>query len=332
MTISSMFKSLIVAVLSIAIGLTASQAQIVKKTTKKAEQKAQNRVDNKIDNGIDKGLNAIEGLFKKKKKKKTVETQEEPTETVETVESTNTNSSVDMDGMTVETDYSDDAGDATPNRWQGRFTMETVEIKNGKEKDRSVMHMHFVTYKMAIITEDKKAENTIVIFDKTKRTITTKTNTDEGKTAIIMKMPKIKVTMDEEPSSASDADMAKMPKATGEYKMIQGYKCEKYVYEDDEISSVSWITTGVGLSMIDVANTMSASMGGKSIGTTSQGNIYAMESLVLEATTTDKKSGKTSQMFMKDVKKDGQDNTLFNLSGYRVMDMTKMQNMFKRDN
>lgn len=331
MKISNLAKSLTIVVVCILMTAPFSQAQIVKETTKKVEQKAENRVENKVDQGIDKGLNAIEGLFKRKKKKK--KTQEQSPAQTESVQVENEmNSSVPVNTDNVNISYDEPTGNAEPNNWTGRLSMETVEYKNGQEKERGVMHFHIDTYKTAFITEDKKRQGTevsTIIFDKRNRTMTTKTNDDGEKSAMTMRMPTVTVDTDEMYNEIYEE--GNMPRTTGEFKTIGGYRCEKYIYEDDEVRGEAWLTTDGDFSMMDIFGAMVMNPTGKA-PTPPKGSGFTFQGMVMESTSTDKRTGRRTVMILSDVVEDGQDANVFDLSGYNVIKMPNVGNMFQKRN
>ena len=270
-------------------------------------------------------------LPKRKKKKKT---QPADTDQDETPVENDIDVEVREDGTInangVEISYDDAPGDMTPNSWTGRFTMETSEYKNGKEKDRTVTHMHFDTYQSAIVIEDEKSEASVVIFDKRNRTMTTKTDDDGKKQAVVMRMPRVTVNTDEVYEDIYDE--GKLPHATGEYKMINNQRCQRYTYEDDEVVGEAWISEGSGPSMMDIFGSMNLNPTGKA-AKPPKGSAFSFSGgMVYESTSTDKRSGRISKMSMRNVIKNGQDPALFNLNGYNVVKVPNMGNLFKPKN
>ncbi|MEZ4687897.1 MAG: hypothetical protein R3B47_18090, partial [Bacteroidia bacterium] len=227
MTISNLIKTFFSLALCVSMGLSASQAQIIKRAEDRTKRKAENRVDRKIDQTVDDGFNAIEGIFKKKNK--TQKTEEQSSEEEVYVDDEGT---IHSNGVEISFEE-DNPGNATPNAWEGRFVMEMVEFKNGKEKERSNTEMHFDTYKTAFVTESDGEGNGVVIFDKANGTMITKSDNNGEKTAMVMKVPKVHVNTDEVYDDVYEEN--NLPRATGEYKTIQGYRCQKYEYEDDEV-------------------------------------------------------------------------------------------------
>lgn len=309
-------STVILSCLFFALGLTSVQAQIMERAKNRTKQKAENRVDNKIDNSIDKGFNAIEGLFKKKKKKNKTE-EASTTETSD--QNTEANGAVDMGNVEVSWEEGGPVGDVNPNSWKGRFTMEVEEVKKGKSKGVTTIHYHMDTYKTAMVVTSEGLESTTVIYDLNAQTITTKVNQGGANMAMVMKMPKVTV----KDNDVNQDGQAMMPKATGEYKTIQGYRCQKYVYEDDKMTVESWMTDEVSISMMDIANAMNA----QNQNTMQMEAMKEYQGFVLESKTTEKGKDKSYVMRFLDVEEGGQDVALFDLSGYQVMKMPNIGGM-----
>lgn len=324
MTISNLIKTFLSLSICICLGITASQAQIIKRAGERTERKASNKVDNSIDKTVDKGFNAIEGIFKKKnKKKKNQETTEEEVYVDE-------DGNVHANGVEVSFEEGEVPANVSPNAWEGRLLMEIVEYKNGKEKERSNIAMHFDTYKTAIIPDMEDTDEAIVIFNKADGTMTTKTISNGDKTAMIIKMPKVTVNTDEVYEDVYDP--SNLPRATGEFKIIQGKRCQKYVYEDDEVKGEAWVTEDSDFSMMDIFGAMNVNPTGKA-AQPQKGSAYTFQGgMVLESTTIEKNRDRRSVMYMRDIQENGQDKSLYDLTGYNVMKMPNVGNFMQKKN
>ena len=326
MTISNLIKTFFSLILCLSIGLSATQAQIVKEAGDRTKRKAKNRLDRKIDNTVDDGFNAIEGLFKKKKKKKAIETEETSSEEEVYVDDEGT---IHSDGVEISFEEND-PGDATPNAWEGRFTMEMIEYKNGKEKERTKTEMHLDTYKTAIVSETDGEEPAVVIFDKANGTMITKSESDGEKTAMVIKVPKVNVNTDEVYNDVYEEN--NLPRATGEFKTIQNRRCQKYEYEDEEVTSYAWITEDGDFNMMNVFGAMNVNPSGRAANPP-RGSAFSFQGgMVMEAVTIEKGKDRRNEMYMRDIQKNGQDKRLFDLSEYNVMKVPNVGGFLQNKN
>jgi ribosomal protein L24 len=266
----------------------------------------------------------VEGLFKKKNKKKK---NEEPAEEEVYVDD---KGNVHVDNVEVSFEESEVPADVQPNTWLGRFNMETVEYKNGKERDRMTISFHMDTYKTAFIADLEDAEGSVIIFNKADGTMTTKTNSNGSKTAMVMKVPKVTVDADEAYNDIYSENQ--LPQATGDYRMIEGHRCQKYVYEDDEVQGEAWVTEDADFSMMDVFGAMNVNPSGQ-VAQPPKGSPYSFQSgMVLESTTIEKGKDRRTVMYMRDIEKDGQDTSLFDLKGYTVMKLPNVGGFMQKKN
>lgn len=97
---------------------------------------------------------------------------------------------------------------------------------------------------------------------------------------------------------------------TGRTKTIAGYKCEEYVYSDEESKSNIWITQDLKMNTQDFFSTLFKT------------SLYSRGfpwGYMMEATTVDKSSGDTSTMTV--TKVDTNSNKKFSLSDYKVTNL-----------
>lgn len=99
-------------------------------------------------------------------------------------------------------------------------------------------------------------------------------------------------------------------KKTGRSKTIAGYKCEEYKYDDEETESEVWITQDLKMNTQDFFSTLFKT------------SLYARGvpwGYMMEATSTDKKSGEKSIMQVTRV--ENNTNTRFTLADYQVTNL-----------
>ena len=110
---------------------------------------------------------------------------------------------------------------------------------------------------------------------------------------------------------------------TGEFKEIEGYKCEHVIVETSDANSDLWITKDLGMSMVDVMGFMSgrnAAAYKKNFAASSD----IIDGVSLETNVTQKKNQEKTKMVIHDIKKQAVDNSEFSTDGYQVMDMPAM--------
>jgi len=103
-------------------------------------------------------------------------------------------------------------------------------------------------------------------------------------------------------------------KKTGRTKNIAGYKCEEYIYNDEESESEIWITTDLKMNNRDFFSTLYKT------SLYSQGIPWGY---MMESTTRDKESGEKSIMQVTRV--DQNSNTRFVLADYKVSNLGSFQ-------
>lgn len=217
--------------------------QILDRTEQRAKNKTNQRIDNKIDNGIDKGLNAVEGLFSKKKNSKDSKgkdaetTDENQNESAANQAETAKAMSIFGGEAKVEDSYEFDHNVL--------LNIETYD-KKGKQQDPMDMRMYFTddkpTFGMDIKVEGSES---IIIYDMESYQIVSLINNDGQKIGTAMKLNPEK--FDDTRKDQSDGDGAdyKFVK-TGNTKVISGFHCDEYKMEssenDPDMSYTYWVT------------------------------------------------------------------------------------------
>lgn len=213
--------------------------QIVDKTEQKAINKTNQRIDNKIDQGLDKGLNAVEGLFSKKKKSK------DETENASTDNSQNETSQTSADNLgamgifagkaVVEDNYEFDHNML--------LNIDTYD-KKGKQQDPMDMRMYFSEDQPNFgMQMDMEGSKTFIIYDMKTYQMVTLIESDGQKIGTAMKFDPAKFEEAIKDASEENPDMSdyKFIK-TGNSKVISGYNCDEYKVESSE-SDPDWVST-----------------------------------------------------------------------------------------
>jgi len=216
--------------LLIALSFTLNiSGQIVDKTEDKAKKKANQRVDKKIDKQIDKGLDAIEGLFGKKKKKKG---KEKPDQDVQS-DSPNANQMGAIMGMmgTEEIDRTYD--------FDHNFRLKIENYKKDKLDSEMIMKMYIneQTSSMGVKMEGAEAKNLdFMVYDMKQQEMLTMMNNEGQKMGMMIETD---VPTDGGDQSAENDQMTAPQvrfEKTGNSKTISGFDCDEYevIYESEE--------------------------------------------------------------------------------------------------
>ncbi len=233
-------------ILSLILATGSLNAQVVDKTEEKAKRKTNQRIDKKIDNSIDDGLNAIEGLFKKKKKKKGDSDDVEAKERSPKSEEPEMSSFMNMMGnKTIDKTFD----------FNQKVTIETVVIdKKGKSEDQYNSAMYLSSDHPHIgMNMEKGMEGAesleMIIFDFDDNQMLMMMNSEGQKMGFAMSTE----NLDEEDSDGDITDM-KITK-TGNSKTISGYSCDEYLIEGEDFKDgekqTAWITQDAEVNWIE---------------------------------------------------------------------------------
>ncbi|MCA1761978.1 MAG: DUF4412 domain-containing protein [Flavobacteriales bacterium] len=235
-------------ILSLILAAGSLNAQVVDKTEEKAKRKTNQRVDKKIDNSIDEGLDAIEGLFKKKKKKKNKDNSDEGEAKERSPKSEDPEMSSFMNMMgskTIDKTYD----------FNQRVSIETQVIdKKGNSEDSYNSTMYLSSEHPHIgMNMEKGMEGAesleMMIFDFDDKQMLMMMNTQGQKMGFSMSTENL-----EEDESAQDVSEMKITK-TGNSKTISGYSCDEYLIEGEDLkdgeSQTAWITQDAEVNWIE---------------------------------------------------------------------------------
>jgi len=195
--------------------------------------------------------------------------------------------------------------------------------KNGKKKDEGEFITHFnpETKSMAyeVVSGDiASTEQGLFILDSENGAMIILSNENNEKTGIVYGIGTFFQTLGET-YNEEELDISETPDSylanpnvnkTGRTKNIAGYKCEEYIYSDEETESQIWITKDLKMNMQDFFSTLfktSLYSHGMPWGT------------VMEVTTEDKSSGEKSTMQV--VKVDDNSKKSFALNEYEITNL-----------
>ena len=201
--------------------------------------------------------------------------------------------------------------------FEGSYLM---HVENVKQKKTAEMQFSFKGDKtcMEMITM-KNAGKLRTIFDKKEQTMTILVDKDgTNKIAMVRKMPD---ASEMESKEGTDPKIT----VTNETKTIEGYTCKKVIAESDGSTTEMWITNELGLTYSDMFGMMSAGRGPASNMSMNMHNYKDVKGIPLEMHVSNKtKPDGDTIITIKNIKKSAVDASLFDTTGYQMMDMSKM--------
>lgn len=212
--------------------------------------------------------------------------------------------------------------DIRPNTFLGSFVMNFENTSNGK-KSTGKIEYYFKEWASMMIPnfEENKDMGMKMLFDHKKLTTTMLTVDKKGKkSGIITKTPKITVTTSSPSQAMKEGKLVK----TGEKKVIEGYNCEKWLYNSEDSKSEFWVTTNIKYNLSQaLALFNTANKGGKS----PKNNFDKIEGFCMEGTTTSS-NGDIYYFTITQLKIGEPSSDKFSTEGYEIMDMSSFGNMF----
>ena len=284
---------------------------------RKVKRKVGQRVDRKIDEAID---GALDNIFKKKKKE--VEDAAEDTPDVEVKDDGEV--IIDPDGEEVSVTFEDDdtIDEVVPSTATGSFSMEVSEFKKGKIQKNYPMTMtyHIDTYRFAteIDYQEDDMEGMVTIYDRQTRKTTMKTIKNGEKTAMITKMPRVKVGVSKKAIDEGKYTVTE----TGNTKTIEGYLCKEYLIETEDEITKAWMSEKILLDLASMSDLVRVKNAQGAM--TNYNNVYKINGFMLEAHTEIKGKNITRDVYIRDLKMGQVDDNIFSTEGYQVTDVSSM--------
>ena len=309
------FKFLIFTIFISLTAQTANGQRFLKTLQNKVEQKVNERVERQIDKNIDKKLDQIEDSLEKEPEPDSRESSGQ----AETGRSSEQRIQNILKGIGVSGEAVNVADNYSFNQLI-EMHVESFDKKGKKESEGD-----FITY---LSSDSKSLAYQVVsgdmgnpgqgmfIIDSENGAAIVLNNEKGEKTGIVYGMGALFSSMGksiekEDIPETQEAYLANPNvKKTGRTKTIAGYKCEEYKYDDEGSSSEIWITRDVKMNTQDFFSNLFK------VNLYSQGMPWGY---MMEATTTDKKSGEKSVMQVKRVEKNL--NTRFNLNEYQLTNL-----------
>ncbi|MEL6696164.1 MAG: DUF4412 domain-containing protein [Bacteroidota bacterium] len=313
---------LIACLLFCLLGMTPTSHAQFDRLKRKVDQAMDRAVDKKAEEAADKVLEkTLDKIFQMDGKSSSDSTSNDSSETAEEKLNKLFNTSTNV---TIEPVEGEDYSQIEPSSFIGTFEMVTELYKKNKLQKGypQTNTMSIDAYQFAMQTRDPEKPDEImtVIFDRRTRKVATKIETD--KQAFVAKIPRMKITVEDEEATEAKGEV----RATGRSKTIEGYRCDEYIYEDDEVISYVWVAEDFPLNYGELFGFMNFS-NDKNGNATSYDDIYPTSGAPLESTTTEKKSGEKSIWRIKNLQSNVIKTELFSLEGYETTDVSRFSDL-----
>lgn len=306
-----------------AIPNLSAQTDIGRRAQTKVKRKVDRKVDRAIDNGIDGAFEAVEGIFTRKKKKKKKDKKTEQTNEPDTSSVPSPAYPSEEVSVTIEEDPDADSRPVERSNFIGSFVMEMEEYKGGKMAKDFPMKIgyHIDAYKLGIEMDDKKENSSnVIVYDRQARKMIMKMDKKGEKTAVINKMPNMKITVEGDEYASGKYSV----NPTGRSKVILGYNCKEYQVEtEDEVSHVWFaedldtdLARSIGSGMVNVKYSGERSM--------DYGDRYNLKGTWLEVHTKSKNQNTSRDIYIKNLVVGTVDQQVFSTEGYEVTDVSNL--------
>lgn len=215
----------------------------------------------------------------------------------------------------------DDRDAYVPNEFVGSFTMEMHTFKKGVEEKDSPMNVHFWSKEDMILmqpeVEKKGGEMKILTDLKNKYQYTLMTDEDGERTGI--RQPKKKITVENEDEKGEDMNVKK----TDATRTIEGHLCHEYVGSNSDGKWTAWVADDIEAPFQQMIQNMSGVAGSKKEPAAE----VPEDAFPLESTWESADGKEKMVMYVKDLKVGSVDESVFDISGYEIMEMPSMPGM-----
>lgn len=212
------------------------------------------------------------------------------------------------------------------------FTMQ-MEFMD-KPKNNGSIHYYFKEFDCVSVMEFERSKGSMdrmIMNFKEGKSVMLMTDKKGKKTGMRMDLKmvdwaaKAAVNKDQKMLENGEASV----KATDEYKIIEGYKCRKYLYENEKYASEMWVSTDAKLDYLKINHAM------YSVFSTSKDpnqHVYyraGMKGVTIQTHLMPKdKRMQECIMTMKDIHLGNVASELFSTEGYEIMDMPTLRNIW----
>jgi hypothetical protein len=297
-----------------------AQTDKAEEVSDKATDKAEQRLDNKIDKGIDSGLNAVEGLFTKKKKSKTTAPKSGSSEKSESSEGMpsmagmpgNYGSTVPGERLQPQSGYGE---------FVGSYTMTVESSKNGKpDKDSPfVMHFHFNKSLMAMKPQLEDEQESLIVYDMGDKFYYMLMEEKGEKSGLKMQMPDMQNFMETEDETTTAT--GESFERTGKTRTIDGRLCHQYLITAEDANGEAWIDESIKGPFLGGFGNMGAQ---KNQQMNDSWKHMPARGMMIESIWTDKEENRVSKMTTTNIIEGRVNEDMFDMSNYPITDMSNM--------
>lgn len=284
------------------------------------EAKEEESLGNEVEEALSGAAKKIESLFNKKSKKnRSEEAEEEAPESREEREMSSEEEDEAAEQAAANILNGIFGGDSdeeyvpTTNEFIGQFTMQMDMFKNGKPDKHNpmIMDLNFAKTKTGIVMNNMKGKSARMIMDLTDNTMIMVTEDGGSSQAFKMKRPNTSKVVNE---AMKGYEVEK----TGEYRNIDGYRCQKVIINDtkEETVTTAWITQDLDVDWRKVTESL---MAGRV--DTNMDALRALEGFTIESETIEKGGKERYTMKMSKIKIGSYDQAVFDTTGLEVMSM-----------
>ncbi|MEM7370290.1 MAG: DUF4412 domain-containing protein [Bacteroidota bacterium] len=330
MTVTPLFRyvkrlGLFVLLAVFVIPSISAQSTIGKRAERNVKRKVDRKVDRAIDNGIDGAFEAVEGIFKKKNKKKKKKDKDKENKNESSTPAPTDSPAYPSEevSVTIEEDPEADSRPVERSNFIGSFVMEMKEFKNGQlSKDSPIkIGYHIDAYQTGIEMEDKEEQTTnLIVYDRQARKMIMKMHKDGEKTAIINKLPSMKVTVEEEKYPSGKYSVT----PTGRTKVIEGYNCKEFMVETEKEVSHVWFAEDLDTGLATSLNLGMVNVQRKDGSTLDYGDRYNLKGTWLEVHSKSKSENITRDIYLKNLVIGSVEQQIFSTDGYKVTDVSNL--------
>ncbi|MBK8145026.1 MAG: DUF4412 domain-containing protein [Bacteroidetes bacterium] len=207
-----------------------------------------------------------------------------------------------------------------------------------KPKNNVTIQYYFKNYSCASIFKMERESNgmdrMIMNFKEGKSTLLM-TDRKGRKTGMVMELKNfdwaVKSGIEKNNKLLEDGDATLT--ATDEYKTIEGYKCRKYLYEDQNYKSEMWVSNNVGMEHVKFNKAVYSAFANSKNPNNNAYYKAGMNGVVIQ-THMYPKGGRSEEaiMTMQNIKADYAPDEMFSTSGYEITVMPSMKDMWKSAN
>ena len=307
-------KTILSAFVLLISAISLSAQSLPERTTDRATNRAENRANREVDRGVDKAvdgaIDAVGGLFRRRNREDRRNRRNRDNE----AENNQAQTMPNMPGIMGGGDWEPYSN---PTPFSLDMEMETTD-RRGRTDDHS-MTFSVAENAFGMYTTDEDAVTRMILDTQTGRVVIV--STEDGETqAMRMSIPGMQPVTDF--NDVAEESMANFTiTRTGEYRVIDGYNCEKIIYTDQETGQVatSWVTQDINLSMMDIAAPFAGMSRGQAPGGNTMSIMYT--GFPVETTSVDEDGSQVVMKFKNIKVGDAADHTILDTSGLEIQDL-----------